>query len=176
MRFVLDEDVDVQLVGSFLRQRGHECWSVVDAGLGGADDDAVAIYADDRDAVLITHDAGATRRRRRFTFGRHVFLRCHQLDHARFERIHPFTDGNGRVGRLLANWSLVQTDYPPMIMRYQQRDRYLRSLERADQRNLTGLVELFARAVSESINRFILPRLAGDARVVPLRALAEGSP
>lgn len=37
-------------------------------------------------------------------------------------------------------------------------------------------MELFARAVSESINRFILSRLAGDARIVPLRALAEGSP
>ncbi|MCH7670074.1 MAG: DUF5615 family PIN-like protein [Acidobacteria bacterium] len=44
MRFVLDEDVDVLAVGSFLRQRGHKCWSVVDAGIGGADDDAVAIY------------------------------------------------------------------------------------------------------------------------------------
>jgi hypothetical protein len=96
--------------------------------------------------------------------------------HARFERIHPFTDGNGSVGRLLANWSLVHADYPPMIIRFQQRDRYLGSLERADQGNLTGLVEPFARAVSESINRFIFPRLAGDARVVPLRALAEGSP
>ena len=88
MRFVLDEDVDVQLVGSFLRQRGHECWSVIDAGLGGADDDAVAIYADDRDAVLITHDADATRRRRRFTFGRHVFLRCHQLEAVELLEIH----------------------------------------------------------------------------------------
>ncbi len=80
MRFVLDEDVDAKAVGSFFRRRGHECWSVVDAGLGGADDDAVAAYADDRDAVLITHDVDATRRRRKFTFGRHVFLRCHQLE------------------------------------------------------------------------------------------------
>ena len=80
MRFVLDEDVDAKAVGSFLRQRGHECWAVVDAGLGGADDDAVSIYADDRGAILITHDAEATKRRRKFTFGRHVFLRCHQLE------------------------------------------------------------------------------------------------
>jgi len=80
MRFVLDEDVDANAVGSFLRGRGHECWTVVEAGLGGADDDAVSIYADDRGAILITHDAEATKRRRKFTFGRHVFLRCHQLD------------------------------------------------------------------------------------------------
>jgi predicted nuclease of predicted toxin-antitoxin system len=56
--------------------------------LGGADDDAVAIYADDRDAVLITHDADATRRRRRFTFGRHVFLGCHQLEAVELPEIH----------------------------------------------------------------------------------------
>lgn len=88
MRFVLDEDVDAQAVGSFLRQSGHECWSVVDAGLGGADDDAVAAYADDRNAVLITHDADATRRRRKFTFGRHVFLRCHQLEAVELLEMH----------------------------------------------------------------------------------------
>ena len=58
MRFVLDEDVDAQAVGSLLRHHGHDCWSVVAAGLGGADDDAVAIYADDQDAVLITHYVG----------------------------------------------------------------------------------------------------------------------
>jgi len=104
----------------------------------------------------------------------HVIQRIAER-HAWFECIHPFTDGNGRVGRLLANWGLVQAGYPPMVIRSQQRDRYLRALERADQGDTNGLVELFARAVSESINRFILPRLAGDARLVPLRALAEGS-
>ena len=79
MRFVLDEDVDAS-VARYLREQGHEAWTVVDAGLGGADDDSVALYADDQGAVLLTHDAAATRRRRRFTFGRHAFLRCHQLE------------------------------------------------------------------------------------------------
>ena len=33
-----------------------ECWIIVDAGLSGTDNDAVAIYADDINAVPITHD------------------------------------------------------------------------------------------------------------------------
>ena len=61
-------------------------WSV--RSFGSADDDAVAIYADDRHGVLITHDADATRRRREFTFGRHVFLRCHQLEAVELLEIH----------------------------------------------------------------------------------------
>jgi predicted nuclease of predicted toxin-antitoxin system len=88
MRFVLDEDVDAAAVGSFLRRQGHESWTVVEAGLQGADDDAVTIYADDRRAVLITHDAEATARRRRFTIGRHVFLRCPQLEAVDVLRVH----------------------------------------------------------------------------------------
>ncbi len=99
-------------------------------------------------------------------------LRRVARQHTGFERIHPFTDGNGRVGRLLANWGLIQAGYPPMVIRRQQRERYLRALERANLGDDAGLVELLARAVSESINRFILPRLAGDARLVPLRVLA----
>ncbi len=126
---------------------------------------APAVHADMTDWVA----AG-----RRNTPGHVIVGIAHR--HASFERIHPFTDGNGRVGRLLANWDLVQADYPPMIIRFQERDRYLRALTRADRGDVNGLVELFARAISESINRFILPRLAGDARLVPLRALADGSP
>lgn len=95
---MLDEDVDAKAVGSFLRQRGHDCWSVVDAGLRGTDDDAVAAYADDRSAVLITHDVEATQRRRRFTFGRHLFLRCHQLDATNSTPLRPH-----RVHRRMKN-------------------------------------------------------------------------
>lgn len=61
MRFLLDENVD-SAVCDYLRRRGHECWSVVELGLQSAEDDAVAVAADDRDAVLVTHDRAFVRR------------------------------------------------------------------------------------------------------------------
>jgi hypothetical protein len=33
MRFLLDEDIDARAVGTLLRNHGHQCWTIVDAGL-----------------------------------------------------------------------------------------------------------------------------------------------
>jgi len=52
--------------------------------------------------------------------------------HGRFERIHPFEDGNGRVGRLLINIILMNHGYPPMIIRKSQRLAYFNALEAFD--------------------------------------------
>lgn len=92
--------------------------------------------------------------------------------HARFERIHPFLDGNGRVGRLLTNLLLVKLGYPPAIIYKRDRGRYLAALSRADAEDPGLLGELIARAVLDNLYRFILPAVAGPARLVPLNALA----
>ncbi|MGA3031525.1 MAG: Fic family protein [Candidatus Limnocylindrales bacterium] len=92
--------------------------------------------------------------------------------HAEYERIHPFRDGNGRTGRLVLNLLLVRRGYPPAIIRKADRIRYLRALRRADQGDPGPLGELLARAVKDSLDRFLLPSLAGPRRLLPLSALA----
>jgi len=51
--------------------------------------------------------------------------------HLRFESIHPFGDGNGRVGRLALNSMLVRDGYPPVNILYTRRRSYYHALERS---------------------------------------------
>ena len=91
--------------------------------------------------------------------------------HARFEQIHPFLDGNGRTGRLVLNLILVRLGYPPAIIYKRDRADYLQALQRADTDELGQLGEMLARAILDNLYRFVVPAVAGPARLVPLAAL-----
>ena len=49
--------------------------------------------------------------------------------HMRFEFIHPFADGNGRVGRTLMNYFLMIHKHPPIIVYDEDREEYYEALE-----------------------------------------------
>lgn len=53
--------------------------------------------------------------------------------HYTFEKIHPFGDGNGRVGRLLMNYILWRSGYPLLIIEYKKRKSYYKALERPEE-------------------------------------------
>ncbi|MBI4019654.1 MAG: Fic family protein [Candidatus Aenigmarchaeota archaeon] len=61
--------------------------------------------------------------------------------HYRFEKIHPFGDGNGRLGRLLMNCMLWRAGYPMLIIEYRKRRAYYAALEKDEE----GFVKYFMR-------------------------------
>ncbi len=64
--------------------------------------------------------------------------------HAMFEYIHPFADGNGRVGRTLLNYFLMIHDHPPLIIYEEDRRQYYDALQKYDEaEDLNPLYEFF---------------------------------
>jgi len=59
--------------------------------------------------------------------------------HHKFEKIHPFMDGNGRTGRMLLNYILLANNYPPIIIYKKSRLDYLKNLREADKNSLLEL-------------------------------------
>ncbi len=74
--------------------------------------------------------------------------------HAWFVTIHPFIDGNGRVGRLILNLLLMRYGYPIAIITKADRTRYYDSLEESQTSDLTALVSLIAECVEESLEEY----------------------
>lgn len=91
--------------------------------------------------------------------------------HAAFERLHPFIDGDGRTGRLLANLLLIRRGYPPGIIYTRQRAQCLKALAGADRGDARPVGEIWARAILDNLMRFVLPAVAGNVKLLPLDAL-----
>lgn len=74
--------------------------------------------------------------------------------HAKFERTHPFEDGNGRVGRALINAMLLERGYPPLIIRKTERRSYFSALEAADNGHLQKLERFLIKKLEKTFTKF----------------------
>lgn len=70
--------------------------------------------------------------------------------HANFDLIHPFGDGNGRVGRLLMIVQCLQHHYPPMVIENTNKATYLDALEEAQRRSSDHLMAFFISELERS--------------------------
>ena len=69
------------------------------------------------------------------------------LFHHEFELIHPFTDGNGRVGREIFNYMLMRENYPKLLFLGKNRSQYLNGLKCGNDDNYGEMVMIFVNII-----------------------------
>ena len=74
--------------------------------------------------------------------------------HLRFERIHPFEDGNGRTGRILLNRALMRKNVPPVVIPVEERATYMELLAQRDDIALAAFFRELSASEGERIELF----------------------
>jgi len=74
--------------------------------------------------------------------------------HGKFEKIHPFEDGNGRTGRILINAILLEHGYPPLIIRKTMRSSYFAALQAFDEKFSLKLERFILEKFENTFKKF----------------------
>jgi Fic family protein len=101
------------------------------------------------------------------------------LIHHRFVNIHPFFDGNGRVGRLLMNIVLLRQGYPLSVVLKNDRKKYYDTLAKADEEDYISFVRLMAQSVERSIDiylKVLRPSKKGSEKFLILSEVSPKTP
>ncbi len=85
------------------------------------------------------------------------------LAHYKLVHIHPFADGNGRTSRLLMNLVLMQSGFPPVIIRKQDRQDYFRRLVLANEGDVRPFIRLIAECTERTLDAFIAAASNGSS-------------
>lgn len=106
----------------------------------------------------------------------HPVVRAAWLHH-RFIAIHPFEDGNGRVGRALVLLVLLRSNYAPLVVAGRRRSDYIAALDAANEADLSALVRLFAQleivALRSELERPAEAAMVGAGAIDLARSFAE---
>jgi len=74
--------------------------------------------------------------------------------HLDFEYIHPFIDGNGRIGRVLNNYLLIREGFVPINIKFMDRKKYYDAFKEFDEKGATAIMEeIVAKALTNSYHK-----------------------
>jgi Fic family protein len=74
--------------------------------------------------------------------------------HLTFEHIHPFIDGNGRIGRVINNYMLVREGYVPVNIKFIDRQKYYEAFNEFDREEKTAIMEeILYKALTNSFHK-----------------------